>query len=164
MSEQFLGEVRVFGFGSVVPKGWMVCAGQTLPISQNQALFSLLGTQFGGDGISNFKLPDLRGRAPLGISSSHPAGTSGGEEAHTLTVAEIPAHTHQVKASSTAADQSALANNYWASIMAYDARHDTTMAGNTIATAGASAPHSNMQPCLALSFCIAVQGIYPSRP
>jgi microcystin-dependent protein len=163
MSEPFIGEVRVFGFGTV-PRGWMACEGQTLAISTNQALFSLLGTQFGGNGSTTFMLPDLRGRVPLGVSASYPAATVGGEAAHTLAVQEMPGHTHQVNASSASADQTVLANNYWASIMSYDTSYDTTMAGSAIGTAGASAPHSNMQPYLALSFCIAIQGIYPSRP
>jgi microcystin-dependent protein len=163
MSEPFMGEVRVFGFGTV-PRGWLPCEGQTLAISTNQALFSLLGTQFGGDGVRTFQLPDLRGRVPLGMSPTYPAATFGGETAHTLTPPEMPAHTHQVTASSAPADLAVLANNYWASIKAYDASNDTLMAGNAIGVAGASAPHNNMQPYLALSFCIAIQGIYPSRP
>jgi microcystin-dependent protein len=163
MSDPFIGELRAFSFG-IVPRGWMQCAGQLLPISTNQALFSILGTQFGGDGVSNFKLPDLRGRVPLGMSVDYPAGTSAGEMAHALTVAEMPAHTHQVNASSAAADKSAIDNNFWASLMSYDSAADTTMAASAIGTVGASAPHNNMQPWLALSFCIAISGIYPSRP
>jgi microcystin-dependent protein len=161
--DPFLGEVRVFGAG-VIPRGWLACEGQTLPISQNQALFSLLATQFGGDGISNFKLPDLRARLPIGVSGSYPAGAVGGEATHALISDEIPAHTHEARACSTVADQALVANDFWASTMGYDTAPDATMAPVAIATAGAGAPHDNMQPYLALNFCIAISGIYPPRP
>jgi microcystin-dependent protein len=163
MSDPFIGELRTFGFG-IVPRGWLQCAGQLLPISTNQALFSILGTQFGGDGMTNFKLPDLRGRVPLGISDTYPAGTSAGEAAHALTVAETPAHVHLVNASSVAADQPDVGNNFWASLMSYDSGFDTTMAPSAIGTAGGGVAHNNMQPFLALNLCIAITGIYPSRP
>jgi microcystin-dependent protein len=163
MAEPFIGEIRVFGAG-VVPRGWMPCVGQTLPISQNQALFALLGTQFGGNGSSTFMLPDLRGRVPIGVSSSYLAGAVGGEAAHTLTVQEMPAHTHQVTACSTGATQAIMANNFWASTMSYDDGPDATMAPGAIGTSGSGAPHNNMQPYLALNFCVAIAGIFPSRP
>jgi microcystin-dependent protein len=161
--DPFLGEVRVFGAG-VIPRGWLACEGQTLPISQNQALFSLLGTQFGGDGVRTFALPDLRGRLPIGVASAYPAGAAGGEAAHALNTDEIPAHTHQAMASSSAADQALVANDFWASTMGYDDTPDTTMAAAAIGTTGSGAPHNNMQPYLALNFCIAISGVYPPRP
>jgi microcystin-dependent protein len=166
MSDPFLGEVRLFGTPTV-PKGWLKCEGQTLPIAQNQALFSLLGTQYGGDGVTTFKLPDLRGRVPIGVGPYNPQGQIGGEENHTLTVAEMPAHNHFANASTAEADQTALTNNFWASkstISLYAPGADTTMAPNALDTAGSNMPHPNMQPYLAVSFCIAIQGIYPSRP
>jgi microcystin-dependent protein len=163
MAEPFIGEIRVFGAG-VVPRGWLACAGQTLSIAQNQALFSLLGTQFGGDGVTIFKLPNLQGRVPIGVSPSYPAGATGGEAAHTLTVQETPAHTHQVSASSAAATEAVVANNFWASTMSYDDAPDATMVPEAIETSGSGAAHNNMQPYLALNFCVAIAGIYPSRP
>jgi microcystin-dependent protein len=163
MSEPFLGEVRMFGAG-VVPKGWTPCEGQTLPIMSNQALFSLLGTTFGGNGSTTFCVPDLRGRVALGVSPLHPAGQAGGQEAHALSVSEIPAHTHVANASSKDPVEPALQNKFWAKNTLYAPTADTTMAANALANAGGSAPHPNMQPYMALSFCIATTGIYPSRP
>lgn len=162
MAEPFIGEIRVFGTGTV-PRGWMACEGQVMSISGNEALFSLLGTKFGGDGMRTFNLPDFRGRVPLGTTPNYPVGQRGGEEAHALTVAEMPAHTHPVLASSSAANQPAIANNYWASTMSYSDSPDATMASSAIATAGAGAPHNNMQPYQSLNFCIAIVGVYPSR-
>jgi len=162
MAEPFIGEIRLFATGNV-PNGWMACEGQAMAINNNQALYSLLGVQFGGDGIRFFNLPDFRGRVPVGMAPTYPQGMRGGEEAHALTVAELPAHTHAVLASSVAASQPVIANNYWASTMGYSDSADSTMAGAAIATAGAGAPHNNMQPYLALSFCIAITGIYPSH-
>lgn len=163
MAEPFLGELRVFG-GDTVPSGWMACEGQQLAISQNQALYSILGNQFGGDGVTKFNLPDLRGRVPLGVGNQYQQGQAGGEETHALTQAEIPVHTHQVSASSKPADNPAIVNDYWASTMSYDTSKEQTMDARAVSTAGASAPHNNMQPYMALNFCIAISGIYPSRP
>lgn len=164
MSEAFLGEIRQFG-GQTVPRGWAPCEGQTLAISTNQALFSILGTQFGGDGVSTFKLPDLRARVPLGAGGTRSQGQIGGEEAHTLTVAEMPSHTHAVTASSTATPLvPPISDHFWAAQNNYAEAANAVMGATAIATAGGSAPHSNMQPYLAVSFCIATSGIYPSRP
>jgi microcystin-dependent protein len=163
MAEPFLGEIRLMG-GTTIPGGWAACEGQTLSISQNQALFAIIGTQFGGDGISNFRLPDLRGRVPLGVSPTFSQGTVGGEAAHALSVAELPSHTHTVSASSAGGTIPALVDHYWASAMNFTEDADTQMAPAAIATAGAGAPHENMQPYQAIAFCIAITGIFPPRP
>jgi microcystin-dependent protein len=162
MADPFLGEIRPFAFG-VIPRGWLPCEGQVLPINQNQALFSLLGTTYGGNGVNTFQLPDLRGRLPLGSSQNYPPGTVGGEATHTLTVNETPAHTHMVQASSATGTLSTLQGNYWAGAMNYAAAPDTAMAPDAIGAAGQSQPHENMQPYMAVSFCIATNGIFPSR-
>lgn len=160
--EPFIGEIRLFSFGKA-PKGWATCEGQTLAINMNQALFAILGTQFGGDGITNFKLPDLRGRTPIAAAPSHPLGSAGGEDKHTLTAAEMPAHNHLVSASKVIADQNPIAGNVWASTMSYGDTANVTMGAGAVATAGASQAHNNMQPFAASCYCIAVQGIFPSR-
>lgn len=162
MAQPFVGEVRLFAAG-VVPQGWAPCEGQLLAISQNTALFSLLGTMYGGNGINNFQLPDLRGRLPLGFSANFPQGDSGGEETHTLTTAEMPAHTHPVQACSPAGTLSTIADNYWAGSMNYAPGATGPMAPGSIGSAGNGQPHANLQPSLALNFCIALNGIYPSR-
>jgi microcystin-dependent protein len=161
--EPFLGEIRMFSFGKV-PRGWMPCAGQTLSIMQNQPLYSLLGLQFGGDGVNTFKLPDLRGRVPLGTGPVNPQGQMGGEETHALDASEIPVHTHQVTAASAIANQTNITGNYWASTMSFTESSDATMSSNAVSTSGASAPHDNMQPYLSMNFCIAIAGVYPPRP
>lgn len=163
MAEPFIGELRLFASG-VVPRGWMQCAGQTLNISTNQALYSILGNVYGGDGRATFMLPDLRGRAPLGTTSGYAQGQAGGEENHRLTAPELPPHTHEVKATSAAATKPGIDGNFWAATTSYAASTDSTMAGPAIATAGADQPHPNMQPYIALNYCIAINGIYPSRP
>jgi microcystin-dependent protein len=167
MAEPFLSEIRIMSFG-FAPKGWATCDGQLLPINQNQALFSLLGTTYGGDGRVNFGLPDLRTRTPIHVGSGHTIGERGGEQAHTLSIAELPTHTHSANAANVAPaagnpsnarmiSQSAGANLYAA------ASNPQTMAPNAIANAGGSQAHENKQPFLTLSFCIALQGIFPSQ-
>src|SRR5690348_9824796 len=118
MSEPFIAEIRIISF-TYPPKGWAFCNGQLLPINQNQALFSLLGTMYGGDGRTTFALPNLQGRTPFHVGPGFTQGQTGGEDAHTLTGNELPAHTHQAIASSNAADQASPVNNYWAASQAY---------------------------------------------
>jgi microcystin-dependent protein len=163
MAEPFLGEVRLMSF-NFAPKGWALCNGQFLPINQNQALFSLLGTTFGGDGRVNFALPDLRGRAPIHVGSGHTLGEKGGEQAHTLSIAELPEHAHVANATSDNATVDAPAGNLLASganQYAGPAQYAPLVA-STVTNVGGSQAHLNMQPFLTLSFCIALQGIFPS--
>jgi microcystin-dependent protein len=160
--EPFIGEIRLFGFGKP-PQGWAPCEGQTLAISTNQALFAILGTRFGGDGIRTFMLPDLRGRAPVAASQSLPAGSRGGEDKHTLTVTEMPAHTHPVMASNATADKYPIANNVWATNMNYADNANLALSGTAVGSAGGGAAHNNMQPYLGSYYCVALQGIFPPR-
>jgi microcystin-dependent protein len=168
MAEPFLSEIRIMSF-AFAPKGWALCNGQLLPINQNQALFSLLGTTFGGDGRVNFALPDIRGRAPIHVGSSHTLGERGGEEAHSLSISETPTHTHVAHATTAQADQNSNSaaptrmpaqSNF--SFLYGAASNLQSMASNSLANVGASQAHLNMQPFLTLSFCIALQGIFPS--
>jgi microcystin-dependent protein len=169
MAEPFLSEIRIMSI-VFAPKGWALCNGQLLPINQNQPLFALLGTTFGGDGRVNFALPDLRGRTPIHVGSGHTLGERGGEQAHTLSIAELPTHTHVASGTSTAATLPTPGGNFLATV---DLTAFTTnvyapagslvaMAPNTVANVGGSQAHLNMQPFLALTFCIALQGIFPS--
>ncbi|KZE43355.1 MULTISPECIES: phage tail protein [Brevibacillus] len=164
MSEPFLGEIRLFA-NNYAPRGWMFCEGQILNINQNQALYSLLGAVYGGDGVTTFALPDYRGRTPIHVSSTIPLGTAQGEANHTLTINEMPQHTHQVAGSSLEPTASTAANNVWAAVAnAYGpAANLQQMNANTMSTAGGSQPHNNMQPYLVMNYAIAIQGIYPSR-
>lgn len=163
MAEPFLSEIRLFSF-VFAPKGWALCNGQLLPIDQNQALFSLLGTTFGGDGRVNFALPDLRGRAPLHVGSNLTLGERGGEQAHTLSTCELPSHTHNPNGSGNDAGSKAFENNTWATTMAstYHKTPDCAMNAQALTNAGGSQAHLNMQPFLVLNYCIALQGIFPS--
>jgi microcystin-dependent protein len=164
MAEPFLSEIRMMSF-VFAPKGWALCNGQLLPINQNQALFSLLGTTFGGDGQANFALPDLRARTPIHVGSGHTLGERGGEQAHTLSIAELPTHTHVASASSTAGNTVAPTNAILAATPAQiyaDANNLAALNPGTVANIGGSQAHLNMQPFLTLSFCIALQGIFPS--
>ena len=165
MAEPFLSEIRMMSF-VFAPKGWALCNGQLLPINQNQALFSLLGTTYGGDGQVNFALPDLRGRVPIHVGSGHTLGERGGEQAHTLSIAEIPTHTHMVAASSAATGGTATPNGSYlgGANNAYRSPggSTTSLSPGTVANVGGSQAHLNMQPFLSISFCIALQGIFPS--
>jgi microcystin-dependent protein len=164
MAEPFLSELRIMSF-VFPPKGWALCDGQLLPINQNQGLFSLLGTTYGGDGRVNFGLPDLRGRTPIHMGSGHTLGERGGEQAHTLSISEIPTHLHTAQASPTDGDQVAPANNYLGpGFQLYGSPANlTSLIPGTIGNVGGSQAHLNMQPFLTLSFCIALQGIFPSQ-
>jgi len=165
MAEPFLAEIRIMSF-VYPPQGWALCNGQFLPINQNQALFSLLGTTYGGDGRVNFQLPDLRGRTPIHVGANHWLGDRGGEQAHTLTISELPAHTHVVNAASSATGGVATPNGNFLSGAnnAYaDGGSLVAMHPDTVTNVGGSQAHLNMQPFLTLSFCIALQGIFPSQ-
>lgn len=164
MAEPFLGEIRLFPFG-LIPRGWAPCEGQILQIVTNQALFSILGTTYGGNGTTTFALPDLRGRVPVHVGPNASYGQSAGEAAHTLTVSELPAHSHQVQASSNPADAVSPQGTAWASTASPYAAvsPNAKMNLSAISAAGGGQPHSNMQPYLAMNFCIALEGIYPSR-
>ncbi len=166
MAEPFLAEIRIMSFG-FAPKGWALCNGQLLPINQNQALFSLLGTTFGGDGRVNFALPNLQGNTPIHVGSGHTLGERGGEQAHTLSIAEIPTHVHVANATTATATANtptpALLLAQSTSSQLYTAAANLVpMAPNALANVGGSQAHQNMQPFLTLSFCIALQGIFPS--
>ncbi len=166
MAEPFLSEIRIMSF-VFPPKGWALCDGQLLPINQNQALFALLGTTYGGDGRVNFALPDLRARVPIHTGQGHPVGERGGELAHTLTAGELPAHGHRVGASTSRSGAlTAPSGNYLGAannVYAATATSPTTLGPGTVTNTGASQPHVNAQPFLALSFCIALEGIFPSQ-
>jgi microcystin-dependent protein len=166
MAEPFLSEIRLFSF-NFAPKGWALCNGQLLPINQNQALFALLGTTYGGDGRVNFALPNLQGRVAIHSGAGHTLGERAGEQAHTLTMGEMPAHTHTAMASPTSGTQNIPANNLMLSQRAAEIYHApsnlTPMAAGTLANAGGSQSHLNMQPYLVLNFSIALQGIFPSQ-
>jgi microcystin-dependent protein len=172
MADPFVAEIRIFPF-NFAPKGWAFCNGQLLPISQNTALFSLLGTTYGGDGKSTFALPDLQGSAPMhpgqgpGLSN-HDLGEVGGSETVTLLESEIPAHAHTLRASSDDAELSAPSPNRVLARssggFAYaSAQSLVPMASEALSPAGGDAPHNNMQPYLTFNFCIALQGVFPPR-
>jgi microcystin-dependent protein len=163
MAEPFLSEIRIMSF-VFAPKGWALCNGQLLPINQNQALFSLLGTTFGGDGRVNFALPDVRGRTPIHVGSGHTLGERGGEQAHTLSIAELPTHTHvlQGKNANAVTNDPTGASFSNAAALYHGPTTLTTLTPATVTNVGGSQAHLNMQPFLTLSFCIALQGIFPS--
>jgi microcystin-dependent protein len=165
MSEPFLAEIRLMSF-AFAPKGWALCNGQTLPINQNQALFSLLGTTYGGNGQTTFALPNLQARVPIHVGNGHTLGEQAGTDAHTLTAAQLPQHTHVLQASTRAGNTVNPAANVLADtpsqVYAPPANLTPLEPGSVIATGG-NQPHTNQQPYLGLSFCIALQGIYPSR-
>lgn len=169
MAEPFLSEIRIVSF-AFAPKGWALANGQLLPINQNQALFSLLGTTFGGDGRVNFALPDYRGRTPIHVGSGHTLGERGGEQAHTLSINELPTHSHNV----SAIDDTSIVNTnnptstYFSNtqpnlIYTSTISNLTTLNPATVGNVGGSQAHLNMQPFLTLTFCIALQGIFPSQ-
>ncbi|MGH9841957.1 MAG: phage tail protein [Blastocatellia bacterium] len=165
MAEQFMAEIRICSF-NFPPRGWAACDGQLLPINQFQAIYSLLGTMYGGNGTTNFALPDLRGRAPIHIGNGLTDGNRGGEEAHTLIQAETPSHSHKVTGTTNGPDQASPAGNYWAAVtesIYSSAPPDAGMNGAAVGTAGGSQPHENMPPFLVLNYVIALTGIYPPK-
>src|SRR5436189_5471210 len=174
MADPFVAEIRIFPF-NFAPKGWAFCDGQLLPLSQNTALFSLLGTTYGGDGKSNFALPNLQGNAPMhpgqgpGLSL-HDLGETGGSETVSLLQTEMPAHAHTLNASTqpgedpTPGPAEALARSIGASLYQTATSPVVAMAPNALSSAGGSQPHNNMMPYLTMNFCIALQGVYPPRP
>lgn len=164
MAEPFLSEIRIMSF-SFAPKGWALCNGQLLPINQNQALFSLLGTTYGGDGRVNFALPDLRARTPIHVGSGHTLGERGGEQAHTLGIAEIPTHAHVARATSNVGDSQSGTGKVLANVpgrIYADPASLVNLSGPTVTNVGGSQAHENRQPFLTLTFSIALQGIFPS--
>jgi len=166
MAEPFLSEIRIMSFG-FPPKGWATCDGQLLPINQNQALFSLLGTTYGGDGRVNFGLPNLQGRVPIHMGSSHTLGERGGEQGHTLSISEIPTHTHALNGTSTTGTLVIAAGNLLGTTPSQEYQAPDSnlapMLPASIANVGGSQAHLNMQPFLVLNFSIALQGIFPSQ-
>lgn len=164
MPQPYLGEIRICSF-DFPPKDWAFCDGSLLKIAGNQGLFSLIGTTYGGDGKTNFALPDLRGRIPFDDGKTISLGQSGGEEKHTLTIAEIPKHTHSVYASNEPANQPSPVNNFWAGskeISPFSNSYDTELAKGAISEFGSDHSHENMPPFLVLNFVISLAGIYPS--
>jgi microcystin-dependent protein len=166
MAEPFLSEIRIMSFG-YAPKGWAMCNGQLLPINQNQALFSLLGTTYGGDGRVNFGLPDLRGRVPTHMGNSLTLGEKAGQEAVTITLQTMPQHLHFAQASTTQGGTNLPTGNVLANsspnLLYGPAQNLNAMNPNTIGPVGGSQPHTNQQPYLVLNFSIALQGIFPSQ-
>ena len=168
MSNFFLGQIGIFGF-NFAPRGWALAAGQILPISQNTALFALLGTTYGGNGTSTFQLPDLRGRTPIHFDGNYPQGEIAGTETVTLLTTEMPAHTHSMVGSTNLADKRPVQNHMFANDTSqtdnFFARGHTLvpLAPTSVGLYGGSQPHENMQPFLAVNFCIATTGIFPSR-
>ena len=172
MSEPFLAEVKIIGF-NFAPRGWAQCDGQILPINQNQSLYSLLGTTYGGDGRTSFALPDLRSRTPIHVGRSpggghHELGSKSGEESHFVSMNEMPQHSHSLRASSSGySDSDEPTNTVWGTA-AVNVYHDsssnqTAMAGGSLLNTGGGQAHNNMQPYLVLNYVIALQGLFPSR-
>jgi microcystin-dependent protein len=166
MAQPYVGEIRMFG-GNFAPAGWMFCEGQLLPISENETLFNLIGTTYGGDGQSTFALPDLRGRLPIHIGNGFILAQTGGAEEITLTVDQIPAHSHPFLATTDIASQGAPTGTLCAqpsvSKLYFAAPGAATMAPNSIGSTGGSQPHSNFQPYLCVDFIISLFGIFPSQ-
>lgn len=166
MSEAFLGEIRLFG-GNFAPVGWLPCDGQLLPIADNDALYSLLGTTYGGDGQTTFGLPDLRGRMPVHQQNQTPLGASGGTETVTLLPTQLPSHSHPLACSNVVGTQDSPANGVWANSgtelnLFSKTGPSATFASTAITATGGSQPHENMMPYLALTLMICTSGIYPS--
>lgn len=167
MGTPYLGEIKIISW-NFAPKGWAFCGGQLLPINQNQALFAILGTQFGGNGVTTFGLPDFRGRAPVHAGSTvGVVGQNGGEEFHTLTPSQMPAHIHLAQASTANANSANPVGNFLGAVPSFLYRpslsNATSLQPASISNAGGSQAHENRQPFLVLNFIIALQGVFPSR-
>lgn len=166
MAQPYIGEIRMFG-GNFAPAGWMFCEGQTLPISENETLFQLIGTTYGGDGQSTFNLPDLRGRIPIHQGNGYVLAETGGAEQVTLTVNQIPAHSHPLLASSSPSTTPNPAGHVLASALTATPfialPPDTSLSPQAMSTVGGSQPHNNMQPYLCVDFIISLFGIFPSQ-
>jgi microcystin-dependent protein len=171
LGDPYIGEIRVFGF-TFAPRGWAQCQGQLLPISQNAALFSILGTTYGGDGRATFALPNFQGMVGIGAGqgpgrSNRDLGETGGEEQITLTAQQMAVHAHAAGCSSANGNAYGPAGNFWAQDAGgandYASAGNAQMSANAIGQAGGSMPHPNLQPYLVLNYCIALQGVYPSR-
>ena len=169
MSEPFIAEIRIFA-GNFAPRGWAFCNGELKPIAQNTALFSLLGTTYGGDGRTTFGLPNLQGRAPMhpgrgpGLTARR-LGQQGGSETVTLTEAQMPSHNHTLRGTGSIGTEPSPQNNFWGenTRRPYGAGNSAQLSSQTINNSGGSQPHNNMQPFLVLNFIIALIGLYPSR-
>jgi len=162
MSEPFLGEIKIISW-NFPPKGWAFCNGTLLPINQNQALFSILGTTYGGDGRVNFGLPNLQGRTPMHVGNGIVLGEQGGETTHTLNISELPAHNHVPVGSSNPVSAPGPGGNLWATkANIFAPSFDSAMNPACIGAVGGNQPHENMSPYLVLNFIIALQGIFPS--
>jgi microcystin-dependent protein len=165
MATPYLGEIRIVSF-NFAPKGWALCNGQILPINQNQALFSLLGTTYGGNGVNTFQLPNLQASMPIHVGNGFNQGQAAGEVAHLLVLGEMPAHNHTAQGVSTNATSPSATGNTWAAgatASPYASTSNTTMSQNAVSLAGGTQPHPNLPPYLTLNFVIALTGIYPSR-
>ncbi|SFF00444.1 Microcystin-dependent protein [Paenibacillus algorifonticola] len=170
MSEAYIGEIRMFA-GNYAPEGWARCEGQIMSISENETLYVLLGTTYGGDGQTTFALPDLRGRLPIHQTASYPLGAKGGSENVTLTTTQLPAHTHFPTAAQIAGNASSPQNNTWAKAAVYSTGNDSSnnplprapMNYGNLSLFGGSQPHNNMMPSLTISFIIALSGAFPPR-
>lgn len=181
MSQSYIGTIDYFGFG-FPPKGWALCNGQTLPISSNQALFALLGTTYGGNGVTTFMLPNLQGRVPIGVNNSnnqrpqYPLGQAAGQESHVLTVQEIPSHNHTLVGDASSPGSSNLgtpststslgnaANTAGGGVTMYSkAGPNAQLSGATVGTTGQNVGHENRMPFTVISACICLQGLFPSR-
>lgn len=166
MAQPYVGEIRMFA-GNFAPAGWMFCEGQLLPISENETLFQLIGTTYGGDGESTFALPDLRGRLPLHFGSGFTLAETGGAEEITLTVNQIPAHSHPMLASANSAANTPASNNVYAVLSGADLYIDSDSSNNfnaaMVTSTGGSQPHNNFMPYLCVDFIISLFGIFPSQ-